>query len=261
MAAGGAGGPFGGRPDWRGCSTPSSAAQVSWLIPLAVAGLVGGLCWTWRVPARTFAGPAWSLWGGWALATMAVFSDAQGIFHPYYAVPSPRAWPPWPPAAPRPVAARSSVTATRPPAPGGGGQLRIWAVALLGRTPGYDPGLSTVILVGAVLSAVVLLLVLIGVLRARWVGVLAGTVAAASLLAGPAAFSLTTVNQSAGTGATRRPARPPASTDSAGSPAAGSPARRVGSGRVGDVGRHRADRLPRGPPRAGPSTWWPSTAR
>src|SRR5690606_1742434 len=28
----------------------------------------------------------WYLWGGWALITLAVFSFAEGIFHPYYSV-------------------------------------------------------------------------------------------------------------------------------------------------------------------------------
>ena len=164
---------------------------------------------------------------------MVVFSDTKGIFHPYYVValaPGVAALAAGGAVALWQLGRRSRPLALLLPAAVVGSA--VWAVALLGRTPGYDPGLSTVILVGAVLSAVALLLVLTGVLRAPWVGVLAGTVAAASLLAGPAAFSLTTVNQAAGTGG--NPAAGPATgAGGFGGFGGGGAPGRGGSGQVG----------------------------
>ena len=68
-----------------------------------------------------------------------------------------------------------------------------WAAALLGRTPGYDTWLRPLVLVGGIGSAVVLGVLALGYLRSRLLVAGAGVVAAASLLAGPAAYSLTTV--------------------------------------------------------------------
>jgi len=126
---------------------------------------------------------------------MAVYDDAKGIFHPYYtAIMAPavaalagagavalwklgrrtRRW-----AWALPVAVIGSA---------------VWADVLLGRTTGYYPWLGTTIVVAAVVASVGLLLVLLGVVRAPAVAVVAGVVAAASLLAGPIAYAGTTVN-------------------------------------------------------------------
>jgi hypothetical protein len=71
-----------------------------------------------------------------------------------------------------------------------------WAAILLGRTPGYDTWLPPLLLVGGIGSAVVLGIAALGYTRHRLVVAGAGVVAAASLLAGPAAYSLTTVGSS-----------------------------------------------------------------
>ena len=169
--------------------------QISWLIPLALVGLIGGLWLRGRAPRSDRGRAGYVLFGGWLLMVMAVYDDAKGIFHPYYtAIMAPavaalagagavalwklgrrtRRW-----AWALPVAVIGSA---------------VWADVLLGRTTGYYPWLGTTIVVAAVVASVGLLLVLLGVVRAPAVAVVAGVVAAASLLAGPIAYAGTTVS-------------------------------------------------------------------
>jgi 4-amino-4-deoxy-L-arabinose transferase-like glycosyltransferase len=63
---------------------PHQAAQVSWLLPLALAGLLLGLWqhrqgWLSRPQAEALA-----LWGGWLLSYWIVLSYAGGVVHTYY---------------------------------------------------------------------------------------------------------------------------------------------------------------------------------
>jgi 4-amino-4-deoxy-L-arabinose transferase-like glycosyltransferase len=62
------------------------AGQVTWFLPLALAGLLLG-AWRWResqagLRQRT----SLMLWGGWLLSYWIVFSAAGGYFHTYYLV-------------------------------------------------------------------------------------------------------------------------------------------------------------------------------
>src|SRR5581483_6975570 len=89
---GGAGGFGGGNNGFGGTSgigrllNSALGGQVSWLLPIAAAGLVAGL-WITRRSVRTDRQRAgWLLWGGWALVCAAVFSLSKGTFHPYYTV-------------------------------------------------------------------------------------------------------------------------------------------------------------------------------
>jgi 4-amino-4-deoxy-L-arabinose transferase-like glycosyltransferase len=83
------GGPFGGGTGITRMFDDQVGGQISWLLPLsllvlvvvAVAGVRRRLA---GLPARPERRAGWWLWGGWLLLTAAVFSFAQGIFHPYY---------------------------------------------------------------------------------------------------------------------------------------------------------------------------------
>ena len=198
-APGGGGAGFAGSPGVLRMFNDLLGAQISWLLPLALVGLVGGLWFTRKKPRDSLRRAGYVLWGGWTLMFAAVFSDAQGIFHPYYTVVL----------APG-VAALSGAGALAlwrlgrssrwwcwvlPAAVIGSA---VWAAILLGRTPGYDSWLEPAVVTTGVVAAVCLLLSVIGVVRARMVAAAAAGLGAASLLAGPVAYSITTVNHAAG---------------------------------------------------------------
>ncbi len=86
---GGGGGGFGGESGIGRMFNDVVGGQISWLLPLALLVLVavtvaGMFRWQERLPADRPQRGGWVLWGGWLLLTGAVFSFAQGIFHPYY---------------------------------------------------------------------------------------------------------------------------------------------------------------------------------
>lgn len=201
---GGGGGPSGGGgPGFGGSAGPLRmfndlvGGQVSWLVPLALAGLVAGLWLTRRGRRTDLSRAGYLLWGGWLLCTAAVFSMTQGIFHPYYTValaPGVAA-----------LAGAGSVALWRlaranrwwsfvlPAAVVGSA---VWAAALLGRTPGYAPGLAPAVLAVAGVAAAGIWAVLFFRLDGRrmpWLGVGAGLLAAVALLAGPTAYSVTSI--------------------------------------------------------------------
>ena len=134
------------------------------------------------------------LWGGTLLMYLAVYDYAKGIFHPYYTVVMAPA-----------VAALAGAGAVAlwrlgrqslrwawalPAAIVG---TALWADTLLARTSGYDSWVGPTVVVTGVVSALVLFLCLARPRVPRWFAVAAGSVAAVSLLAGPAAYSLTTL--------------------------------------------------------------------
>ena len=192
--------------------------QISWLLPLALVGLVGGLWLTRRDGRTSLARAGWVLWGGWLLMLLVVYSDAKGIFHPYYTVILAPA-----------IAALAGAGAVAlwklargsmrwvwvlPSAIVGSA---VWSAVLLDRTHGYYPWLGPVVIVGGLASALALLAVLV-TRSTRWgVALIAGAVATASLLAGPTVYSLTTVNTATSAVASAGPA----TTSSAGGPGGG----------------------------------------
>jgi 4-amino-4-deoxy-L-arabinose transferase-like glycosyltransferase len=169
--------------------------QISWFLLLAIVGVVGGFCLT-RGRARTDRDRAgFVLWGGMFLTYFAVFDDARGLFHPYYTV----------------------VMAPAVAALAGAGSLALWQLGrrslrwawvlpmtivlsvlwsdeLLVRSPSYGTWLGLTAGIAGVAAAFALFMTLTRPLWPSWCGVAAGTMAAAAILAGPLAYSLTSVN-------------------------------------------------------------------
>jgi 4-amino-4-deoxy-L-arabinose transferase-like glycosyltransferase len=192
--SGGGGGPsFAGSPGWLRMFNSLLAGEISWLLPLALVGLVAGLWATRRLGRTSLRRAGFLLWGGWTLSFLVVFSGAKGIFHPYYTVvlaPGVAALAAggavalwrlgrrsrrWAPVLPLVVAANGA-----------------WAAVVLHRVPDYDTWLWPLVAVGGALAAGLLALALFKVRPARLLGPVAAVVAAATLLAGPAAYSVTT---------------------------------------------------------------------
>ncbi len=66
---------------------PSLAGQVGWLLPLALATVIGAIVvWLKTRGGTPEQRAGWLLWGGWLIIAGLVFSFAGGIFHRYYTV-------------------------------------------------------------------------------------------------------------------------------------------------------------------------------
>ncbi len=179
----------GGGSLWR-MFDASVGGQISWLLPVALILLVGGLAFRGRSPRTDVRRAAYVVWGGWLLVTGLTFSLMQGIFHEYYTVAlapaiaalvgmgAAEAW-----------ERRSRFTGVLTLALATGAAA-VWAFVLLTRTTGYHPWLRYAVL--AVGLAAALMFLVIGRLHRRAVPVIAGAALVASL-AGPAAYSATTL--------------------------------------------------------------------
>ena len=188
---------FSGNPGWLRMFNAELGGQISWLIPLALLGLATGLVVNLRSARTGQSRAGYLLWGLWGLVIIALFSGARGVLHPYYTVvlaPGIAA-----------LAGAGSVLLWRLARtrrwlawllPAGIAGTSVWSAALLERTPGYAPGLATTIIAVGAVAAVALALVLARVLRWRAVAWGAVLLAASAVLAGPFAYSVTTVNSS-----------------------------------------------------------------
>jgi 4-amino-4-deoxy-L-arabinose transferase-like glycosyltransferase len=205
-AAGGPGGPggFGGQPGLLRMFNPQVGGQVSWLIPLALVALVGGI-WVHRRRPRIDLGRAgYAMWGLWLLTHGLVFSFASGIFHAYYTVAMA-------PAVGALVGAGLlDLWALRRRSWLGGALLAAgiaitgwWGAQLLARTPDYVPGLGAVVVAVASAAAAALAVSSAVRLRGRLTArapAVALAVGTAAVLLGPSAYALTTVGQAAAGG-------------------------------------------------------------
>jgi 4-amino-4-deoxy-L-arabinose transferase-like glycosyltransferase len=175
--------------------------QASWLLPAALAVVIGGLLVTARTPRTDRTRAAIILWGGWLVVTGAVFSFSKGVIHTYYTVALAPA-----------IAALVGIGAAllwRYRARWQAGAVAavaiegtaVWAYELLDRTPTYHPWLRVSILALGSVAA----LILVGLAAASLVGApmvarhgrrLATFAIGAGLLASlaaPVAYAATTV--------------------------------------------------------------------
>ncbi|MFJ1833145.1 ArnT family glycosyltransferase [Streptomyces sp. NPDC088175] len=196
-SVGGGGGPGGGSGGQWGETgigrmfNSEIGAQISWLLPAALILLAAGVWLTWRAGRTDTARAAFLAWGSSLLMTVAVFSFMAGIFHQYYTV----ALAPY-------AAALTGMGATvlweeRARWWAGatlGSTVAVtayWSYVLLGRTPDYQPWLRTAVLVTGIVGALGLLL---ASRLGRRLALAAVGLGLAASLAGPAAYTLSTLN-------------------------------------------------------------------
>ncbi len=192
-----------GNPGWGGAAGVQRlfggefASQIAWLLPAALLATIVLVVAAGKAPrtdkTRAFA----VLWGGWLVGTGLVFSYMQGIIHSYYMIALA-------PAIGALIGAAMSVLWRRraqwlPRATLAGGILLTagWSFALLNQTPTWQPWLRWVVLLTGVIAAGALLLLpelQLHRTAARRAGMFAGALLAVSALAGPTAYSLSTIS-------------------------------------------------------------------
>jgi 4-amino-4-deoxy-L-arabinose transferase-like glycosyltransferase len=176
---------------WNRLFLSEFGGQVSWLIPAAVILLAAGLFITFRARRTDIARASYLMWGGSLLLTGAVFSFAQGIIHPYYAIAlAPSIGAVVGPGAVQVWNARRTVWA-RLVLAGALAATVVWAFVLLERSPDWNPWLRVAVL-GSGLGTSVLIVAAPLLTDALAVGTAALALVAA--LAGPAAYTLDTVS-------------------------------------------------------------------
>ncbi|MFE9440702.1 ArnT family glycosyltransferase [Streptomyces sp. NPDC006602] len=194
-SVGGGGGAGGtgqwGETGWDRMFNSEIGAQISWLLPAALILLVAGLVATRKLKRTSVTRGSFLVWGGSLLITMLVFSYMAGIFHQYYTI----ALAPY-------VAAvigmgsatlwekRSEMWAslTLAAAVVAGSA---WGYVLLNRTPDYLPWLKWLVLIGGLVAALGLIFV---ARLGRQLALAAAGLGIVASLAGPAAYTLSTVN-------------------------------------------------------------------
>ncbi|WKE70833.1 glycosyltransferase family 39 protein [Streptomyces sp. WP-1] len=188
---GGGGGGMWGSTGWDRMFGSEVGGQISWLLPAALILLVAGLVATRRYRRTSVTRGSFLVWGGSLLMTMAVFSYMAGIFHQYYTV----ALAPYLAAVVgmgagllwerrREVWAALALAAAVVAA-------AAWGYVLLNRTPTYLPWLRWLVLIGGLVAA--LGLVFAGRLT-RPLALGAAALALVAALAGPTAYTLSTVD-------------------------------------------------------------------
>lgn len=189
---GGNGGGNWGETGWDRMFGASIGGQISWLIPAALILLIAGLVAMGRARRTSVTRGSFLVWGGALVTTMLVFSYMQGIFHEYYTVAlAPYIAPLIGMGAALLWEKRDKAWASLTLA-GAMTANAVWGYVLLNRSSDYLPWLKWIVLVGGLVAALGLIFASrLG--RRLTLGVVGlGLVAA---LAGPAAYTLTTVNE------------------------------------------------------------------
>lgn len=232
VSGSGGGGPtgvgtFGGAPGFTRLFNPIIGGQISWLLPLALLGLMLGLWARRRAPRTDPARSAYLLWGGWGVVSWAIFSFSEGIFHPYYTTALAPAV--------AVLAAGGLVELWDRARRSAGWSVilgavaigtAVWAAMLLARTAGFVPWLAPTAIVLAALAGGALLLARVESARrphAPSLRVLLPFAALAGLvgvLAGPASYAIATVGDTL-TGGNPLAGPTSANTGLAGAPGSG----------------------------------------
>ncbi len=175
--------------------------QASWLLPAALLALAAGLWSRRREPRTDRVRAALLLWGGWLVVSGLVFSLGSGVIHTYYtvalapaiaalvAIGAKLAWDR------RESRLTIGVTAL------GVAVTTGWAWALLDRTPTWTPWLRAVVVVAGAVAVLALLACALRRSLARRLIVPAIVLATVASLAGPVAYSASTIS-TAHTGST-----------------------------------------------------------
>ncbi|MEV6051680.1 glycosyltransferase family 39 protein [Streptomyces sp. NPDC052107] len=194
-SVGGGGGRTGsgrwGATGWDRMFNSEIGGQISWLLPAALILLVAGLWATRKLRRTSVTRASFLVWGGSLLITMVVFSYMAGIFHQYYTV----ALAPYLAAVVgmgagllwerrRETWASISLAAALVAA-------SAWGYVLLNRTSGYLPWLKWLVLIGGMVAA--LGLIFAGRIS-RQLALGAAAVGLVAALAGPTAYTLSTVD-------------------------------------------------------------------
>jgi len=168
----------------------SAGGQISWLLPTALLLLVTGLAMCGRAPRTDPRRAAYVVLGGWLLVTMSVFSLMAGIFHEYYTVALA-------PAIAAVVGMGARAAWERRATPAGSltlafavGIAASWGFVLLSRTSAYGAWLRYAVLLLGLGAGLALLVNSVLPRRAVAIAAAAGMTAG---LAGPAAFSASTI--------------------------------------------------------------------
>ncbi|MFD8501444.1 glycosyltransferase family 39 protein [Streptomyces sp. NPDC059687] len=191
-SVGGMGGGQWGTTGWDRMFNSEIGGQISWLLPAALILFVAGLVLTRKAGRTDPARGSFLAWGGSLLMTVVVFSYMAGIFHQYYTVAlapyvaalvgmgvtvlweeRSRTW------ASLTLAAAATATAA-------------WGYVLLDRTPDYLPWLKWFVLVGGLTGALGLIFV---TRLGRQLALAAVGLSFVTSIAGPTAYTLSTVNQ------------------------------------------------------------------
>ncbi|MFF9770120.1 ArnT family glycosyltransferase [Streptomyces sp. NPDC014636] len=189
---GGGGGGMWGETGWDRMFGSEVGGQISWLLPSALILLVAGLVATRRLKRTSVTRASFLVWGGSLLMTMVVFSYMAGIFHQYYTV----ALAPYLSAVTGMGAALlwekrrelwASITLAASVV-----AAAAWGYVLLDRTSGYLPWLRWLVLIGGLAAAFGL--VFAGRISRR-LALGAAAVGLVAALAGPTAYTLSTLRQ------------------------------------------------------------------